>query len=99
MAPPITTDERQRPSAVLDLYDERVWGVCKEYSEDQVGAATLLWRCELRGVPVAERWLDVADHISPKVKEHVSPFIDMQYAYALARAGRDEKVCHSCSAF
>jgi hypothetical protein len=61
--------------------------------QDQMGATSLLWRCELRNVPVADRWLDLCDAIAPRVKEHLHPFIDMHYAYALGRSGKQERVC------
>jgi len=84
--------DREQSSDVLKLFDERVWGVCKDYSEDQMGATSLLWRCELRQVDVADRWLDLSDYIAPRVREHLHPFIDMHYAYALARSGKTERV-------
>jgi hypothetical protein len=44
----------------LRLYDTQVWGVVKEYSQDQINAVSLLARLELAGVDVGERWHDVA---------------------------------------
>jgi tetratricopeptide (TPR) repeat protein len=75
---------------VLQLYDRRVWGVAKEYSQDQVNAVSLLARLELAGVDIGERWEDVADYLAPRLQDHVLPFLDMQYLYGLARAGRPE---------
>jgi hypothetical protein len=74
----------------LRLYDEQVWGVVKEYSQDQIGAVSLLARLELAGVDVGERWQDVADYLVRRVHDHVLPFLDLQYLYGLARAGRAE---------
>ncbi len=76
--------------AVLDLYDRQVWGVVKDYSQDQIGAVSLLARLEIAGVNVGERWQDVADHLAPRLDDHVQPFLDLQYLYGLARAGRTE---------
>ncbi len=84
--------DRDDFAAALDLYDRRVWGVWKEYSQDQVNAASLLARLELRGVDVGDRWRDVAAHVAPRLREHVEPFLDLHYLYALARAGRDADV-------
>jgi hypothetical protein len=75
---------------VLRLYDEQVWGVVKEYSQDQIGAVSLLARLELAGVEVGERWQDVANHLLARLNDQVLPFLDMQYLYGLARAGRRE---------
>ena len=77
-------------AAALQLYDTQVWGVVKAYSQDQIGAVSLLARLELAGVPVGDRWQDVADHLALRVHDHVLPFLDMQYLYGLARAGRAE---------
>ena len=75
---------------VLALYDSQVWGVVKAYSQDQIGAVSLLARLEIAGVNVGHRWQDVADHLAPRQDEHVQPFLDLQYLYGLARAGRAE---------
>ncbi|MEO1190668.1 MAG: tetratricopeptide repeat protein [Pseudomonadota bacterium] len=75
---------------VLNLYDQQVWGVWKEYSQDQIGAVSLLLRLELAGVDVGNRWEDLADHLAVRTKDFVQPFLTMQYLYGLARAGRPE---------
>jgi tetratricopeptide (TPR) repeat protein len=77
-----------RPSEALALFDERVWGVSKEFSEDQINAISLLARLELRGVDVGERWADVASWLEGRLHDHFVPFLDLQYLYALARAGK-----------
>ena len=74
----------------LQLYDQQVWGVVKEYSQDQIGAVSLLARLELAGVDVGDRWQDVADHMRGRTHDQVLPFLDLQYLYGLARAGRPE---------
>jgi hypothetical protein len=81
--------DREDHTAALDIYDRQVWGVWKEYSQDQVNAASLLWRLELRGVDVGDRWRDVADHVEARGPEHVEPLLDLHYVYALARGRRD----------
>lgn len=76
--------------AALALYDGEVWGVDKGYSQDQVGAVSLLARLELAGVDVGSRWQGLADHLTARVSDQVQPFLDLQYLYGLARAGRPE---------
>ena len=76
--------------AVLRLYDQQVWGVTKGYSQDQINAVSLLARLELAGVDVGDRWQDVADHLVARTADQVLPFLDLQYLYGLARAGRPE---------
>ncbi len=74
----------------LQTYDQQVWGVVKSYSQDQVGAVSLLARLELAGIDVGERWQDVADHMASRLDDQVLPFLDLQYLYGLARAGRPQ---------
>lgn len=80
--------ELDNVGAVFDLYDRQVWGVVKEYSQDQIGAVSLLARLEIAGADVGDRWQDVADHLERRLDDHVQPFLDLQYLYGLARAGR-----------
>jgi hypothetical protein len=82
--------ELGRHDKALALYDQQVWGVVKEYSQDQIGAVSLLARLELCGVDVGARWQDVADHLASRTQDQILPFLDMQYLYGLARAGRAE---------
>lgn len=79
--------DRGDTGRVLDIYDNHVWGLDKTYSQDQANAASLLWRLELRGVDVGDRWQDVADHVAGRLHEHVQLFLDAHYLYALGRAG------------
>jgi tetratricopeptide (TPR) repeat protein len=81
-----------RTDEALALYDKRVWGVWKEFSEDQINAISLLARLELRGVDVGPRWADVAHYLKPRLHEHFSPFLDLQYLYGLARSGEQSAV-------
>ena len=82
--------EQGDDAATLALYDEHVWGVCKEYSQDQIGAVSLLARLELAGLDVGARWQDLAPWLAGRTHDQVQPFLDMHYLYGLARAGRPE---------
>jgi tetratricopeptide (TPR) repeat protein len=81
-----------RTDEALALFDTRVWGVWKEFSEDQINAVSLLARLELRGVDVGSRWTDVAHYLKSRLHEHFVPFLDLQYLYGLARAGEQSCV-------
>ena len=81
-----------RLDEALALFDQRVWGVWKEFSEDQINAISLLARLELRGVDVGARWADVASYLGQRLHDHFVPFLDLQYLYALARAGKQSAV-------
>lgn len=81
---------RWRIDAALAAYDAHVWGLEKSYSQDQVGAVSLLARFEMAGVDVGPRWQDVADHVAARGADTVNPFLTLQYLYALARTARPE---------
>lgn len=79
-----------RFDAALAAYDDHCWAQAKDYSQDQVGAVSLLARLELAGVDVGDRWSDLADHLAVRAQDVVQPFLTLQYLYGLARAGRPE---------
>lgn len=79
-----------RAEEVLAIYDEHVWAEVKEYSQDQVNAVSLLARAELAGMAVGDRWQDLGAYLARRGHDHVLPFLDLQYLYGLARAGRLE---------
>ena len=89
--------ELGRDDEALALYDHEVWGVVKDYSQDQIGAVSLLARFELAGIGVGARWDDVASHLLQRTADHVLPFLDLQYLYGLARAGRPEADALLCN--
>jgi hypothetical protein len=82
--------ELGRADEVLELYDTQVWGVAKDYSQDQVNAVSLLARLELAGADVGGRWSELATYLAPRTSDQVLPFLDVHYLYGLARAGRAE---------
>lgn len=79
-----------RHDDVRRTYDTHVWGLEKSYSQDQVGAVSLLARMEFAGVDVEDRWTDVANHIASRGADTTQPFLTMQYLYALGRTNRTE---------
>jgi tetratricopeptide (TPR) repeat protein len=81
----------------LKLYDERVWGIDKTYSLDQVNAISLLWRLEQLGVDVGDRWEDVSSYVATRQQVNDQPFYDMHYGYALARGGQSDALEHLMS--
>lgn len=76
--------------AALAIHDDHCWAQAKDYSQDQVGAVSLLARLELAGVDVGDRWSDLADHLAVRAADVVQPFLTLQYLYGLARADRPE---------
>lgn len=73
-------------AAVFDAYDNHVWGIEPGYSQDQVGAVSLLARMEIAGLDVGDRWQQLAEHLRPRARDVLQPFLTLQYLYGLARA-------------
>ena len=83
---------RHETERALALFDQHVWGVRKTCVQDQVNAVSLLARLEQLGADVGQRWLDVAAHVRPRIFDRQNAFLDLHFAYALARAGEDVAV-------
>lgn len=79
-----------RHARVLEIYDRYCWAFSKHYSQDQIGAVSLLARMEIAGIDVGPRWQDLGNHLAARARDTVLPFLTMQYLYGLARAGRPE---------
>jgi hypothetical protein len=82
--------ELDQPDEVLRLYDGQVWGVARDYTQDQINAVSLLARLELAGIDVGPRWQELAPYLTQRTGDQVLPFLDLQYLLGLARAGRPE---------
>jgi hypothetical protein len=78
--------------AVFDAYDHHVWGIEPTYSQDQVGAVSLLARMEIAGLNVGDRWQHLAEYLRPRARDVIQPFLTLQYLYGLARADYAEAV-------
>ena len=76
----------------LRVFDEHLWGEWPEYAQEQIGAISALWRLELRGVNVGERWHPVVEKVWERWHEHIVPFNDLLFIYALARGGKHQAV-------
>lgn len=79
-----------RLDEVLEIYDRHCWARDHDYSQDQVGAVSLLARMEFAGIDVGDRWAAVAEPLAARAGDTGQPFLALQYLYGLARAGRPE---------
>ena len=80
-----------RHDLALDIFDKRLWGAWPEFPQEQIGAISMLWRLEMHGVDVGDRWTPVVKEARKRAREHLFPFHDLHYLYALARAGNDNE--------
>ncbi len=71
----------------LSIYDDRCWGVEPEYSQDQIGAVSLLARLEIAGVDLSARWQALRPYLDTRGDDVVQPFLSLQYLYGLAKSG------------
>lgn len=78
--------DRDEPETALKIFDQCLWGEWPEFAQEQIGAVSMLWRLELRGAQIGSRWQPVIEKILERGHEHIWPFHDLHYVYALSRA-------------
>ena len=76
--------ELEQYAKVLEIYDEHVRTGRLDFYLVMHNAASLLWRLELYGVEVGDRWAELAGFAAERVHDHANPFNDMHFAMALA---------------
>ncbi len=79
-----------RNDEALSACDDHCWSMQRDFSQDQIGAVSLLTRFEFAGLDVGERWHDVGSYLAARAGDVTNPFLSLQYLYGLARAGRPE---------
>ena len=79
-----------REAEALAAYDDQVWAVARDYSQDQIGAVSLLARLEMAGIDVGARWEDLGGYLAARADDVTLPFLSVQYLYGLSHAGRRE---------
>jgi tetratricopeptide (TPR) repeat protein len=79
--------EQGRFDEVLADYDRfTAPKLADDMTLDRIDAASLLWRLELEGIEVCDRWAPVADKWMAHVDDHVLAFNDLHCALAAARS-------------
>src|SRR6185503_12275458 len=88
--------ERRELDAVLDLYDTRFRNLSAPLTQaqpdlyiDVQNAASMLFRLELAGVNVGNRWSEIADKAEARIGDGLSAFTLPHWMMALAASGRD----------
>ncbi|TNE59958.1 MAG: hypothetical protein EP340_01125 [Alphaproteobacteria bacterium] len=81
-----------RKEEALANYDAHLWGEWPEFGQEQIGATSMLWRMELRGIDVGVRWQPVAEKVLERGHEHLQPFHDMHFVFALSRLEDDKPI-------
>jgi len=83
--------DRDEPVRALQIFDDHLWGEWPEFAQEQIGTISALWRMELRGTYVGARWSPVVEKVVERWHEHILPFHDLHFVYALARGGRRQE--------
>ncbi len=81
---------RGRDERVLEIYDTHVWGIEPSYSQDQIGAVSLLARIEFSGIETGQRWEALAPWLQQRARDVTLPFLSLHYLYGLLRAKQPE---------
>ncbi len=81
--------ERNRLDEVLAIYDTQIRGNKSGAILDLVDAAALLWRLQLIGVDIGDRWQELQQHWYAHLDEHVLFFNDAHIAL-VASGSRDD---------
>ncbi|WP_029000668.1 tetratricopeptide repeat protein [Azohydromonas australica] len=76
---------------VLRLYDEAIAGSGLPQLLDLIDASAMLWRLQLRGLDVGDRWQPLADRWAPLVRESLYAFNDLHAMLAFTGAGRADE--------
>jgi tetratricopeptide (TPR) repeat protein len=77
---------------VLRLYDGPVRGDRSTVALDMVDASALLWRLELAGIDLGDRWMELALCWDRHADGSLYPFNDWHAVMAYLGAGEDQKV-------
>ncbi len=72
---------------VLEIYDQHLWGEWPEFPQEQIGAASMLWRMKLSGIDGQERWQPLLDQARKRCDDMLYPFHHLHYLFALASVG------------
>ncbi len=77
-------------AAVFDAYDNHVWGIEPDYSQDQVGAVSLLARMEVAGHGCRRALGGCGAHMAGRARDTIQPFLDAAVPLrpGAGRAGR-----------
>ena len=76
--------------AALALYDGAIYGKRSGIVLEMIDATAMLWRMELRGIDVGDRWNVLADTWLPHASSDNYAFNDFHAALAFIRAGRSD---------
>ena len=86
--------ERAEYEAMLALYDENIYPETSDCSMQMLDASALLWRLQLQGVDVGERWSKLAQDWTAKAEQENGyyAFNDVHALMAYFYGGRNQEI-------
>lgn len=79
--------EAEQFDQALEIFDSHLADVDASDGFRLTDGTSLLWRLELAGVDVGDRWRGMADKWAHHAERHQNGFLDMHAAFAFARCG------------
>ena len=76
------------------VLQHHIWGFSPDFSGELVDAIALAWRIEMAGGRADAFWPAFAEHAEAHATECYMPFLNAHFAFALARAGRNDAVAN-----
>ncbi|MGF1476982.1 MAG: tetratricopeptide repeat protein [Geminicoccaceae bacterium] len=88
--------DQGRFDEALAWYDRMIAPAHQEFYVDTINAAALLWRMDLAGIDVGDRWAKLATVVEPRVQDRGLVFADLHATAALAAGGRTDLALDLC---
>lgn len=82
-----------------ELLHQKIWGFTTEAVVEHTDAILLLWYLELAGAGNAAPWREIARCVEANSREHVFPFLNVIYLFALLRAGATAQAVQALADF
>ena len=79
-------------AGALDMLDMELLPAAQTDAHALQRAIALVWRMEMQGVDVGNRWREIGDMVQARWHEHILPLLDLHFIFALARDGREQAV-------
>ena len=84
---------------VLENYDRGIYPNPSTFYIEVQNASSMLWRLQMLGVDVGDRWQTLADAVEAVIDDHVLGFTDTHVTMALAAAGKTQAVARQIDSF
>ena len=84
--------ELEKWDEVLALYDAQVRRDKTDLAAGLLDAVSLLWRLDLRGVGVGDRWRELAELAERRLDDMAHPFHSLHFIMALLHGGKPQAV-------